>query len=281
MQAVDNLAEYLSGDFRNRRTVFIFCKALVLFVLVKVIIIFPLVTGHIPYFFVSAPASWLGKVIFSMSLFANDYAAWVLGFLVVALAAILLLPWNYLSAIIFYIIVLNLLRIVKPMSNGTDIIIIGLAFWMIFAGGNPIAQRNLFMQRLQVLAFNGGVLLCQILVAFIYFHSGWDKLMSESWRTGDAMLYISNIRQMIRPELVSILNEGPFNPMLAWATILFELSFGVLVWFKRTRLIVLLIGVIFHVVIAIALSLPDFALLMAVSYLVFLKDGDFRRRTTV
>jgi hypothetical protein len=35
----------------------------------------------------------------------------------------------------------------------------------------------------------------------------------------------------------------------------------------------LILGVVFHVVIAVALSLPDFAVVMILSYLLFLDDN--------
>jgi hypothetical protein len=65
------------------------------------------------------------------------------------------------------------------------------------------------------------------------------------------------------------------NSILAWATILFELLFAVLVWFKRTRLLILITGILFHFIIAIMLNLTDFSMVMSIAYLVFLKDTDY------
>ena len=65
------------------------------------------------------------------------------------------------------------------------------------------------------------------------------------------------------------------NFTLSWIAILFELAFVALVWITRTRLIMLAIGVVFHLIIWLALSLPDFGLVMMISYLVFLRDSDY------
>jgi hypothetical protein len=54
----------------------------------------------------------------------------------------------------------------------------------------------------------------------------------------------------------------------------FELLF-VLVWFRPLRVPILITGVLFHLGIWIVMSLPDFALVMMVSYLVFLTDKDY------
>jgi hypothetical protein len=58
--------------------------------------------------------------------------------------------------------------------------------------------------------------------------------------------------------------------VIAWFTILFELNFAILIWIKEFRGFVLLIGVVFHLAIAIFLSLPDFGLIMLIAYLPFL-----------
>ena len=60
-------------------------------------------------------------------------------------------------------------------------------------------------------------------------------------------------------------------------TILFELAFVVLVWFKKTRIPILIIGIFFHLFIWIVMSLPDFATTMIISYILFLKDTDYHR----
>lgn len=180
--------------------------------------------------------------------------------------------WNYITAILFCWLIINLNRVNFLLNNGSDSVLLVLSVWMIGMGG---AMRNTKYKSLQQVIFNVSVAMCQLQIVLIYFVSGWDKLVSESWRSGDALAQVPHLDFMFNPAFHEFLSDGFTNATLSWITILFELGFVVLVWFNRTRLIVLAIGVIFHLMIAITLSLPDFAAVMIVSYLIFLKDSDY------
>ena len=64
---------------------------------------------------------------------------------------------------------------------------------------------------------------------------------------------------------------------MSWMTIVFELIFIPLVFIERTRLPILFVGVLFHIIIWLMLGLPGFGWIMIVSYAIFLKDRDFDR----
>src|SRR5262249_34667257 len=119
--------------------------------------------------------------------------------------------------------------------------------------------------------------LCQLQVAAIYLKSGVDKIMSSAWRSGEVFHFMAQIDESLNPFFIPLLNNSIVNGFLAWATILFELAFPVLVWFRRTRNTALLAGIVFHLLIGWMHDLTDFALVMIVSYLIFLKDADYER----
>ena len=127
----------------------------------------------------------------------------------------------------------------------------------------------------QIVVFNLGLILCQLQVVNTYLISGLDKLFSDTWRSGEAFAYITHLDFFYNPILPSGF-EGPvWNLIFSWSTILFELLFVVLVWNRHTRLVILALGIFFNLYIWIVLSVPDFAILMIVSFLIFLKDEDY------
>jgi hypothetical protein len=163
-----------------------------------------------------------------------------------------------------------------PIANGSDIVLFMLALWSILMGRFPTItiQGNTDFQRM---IFNIGLVLCQLQIVNVYLVSGLDKLFSETWQSGDAIAYIRHLDFYYNPVLPEMFENNTMNFILSWCTILFELLFVVLVWTKRARLPILAIGVLFNLFIWIVLSIPDFALLMVVSFLIFLKDEDYQK----
>ena len=87
------------------------------------------------------------------------------------------------------------------------------------------------------------------------------------------MANIGRLGHMVNPTLTTAMTNPGLNFILAWLVILFELLFPILVWWRRLRLVMIGIGIVFHIVIWIFLSLPDFGLIMIVAYSIFLGDG--------
>lgn len=182
--------------------------------------------------------------------------------------------WNYLTAILFCWLVINLNRVNFSLNNGADSVLLLLSCWMIGMATIPKLSGEK-LQAVQHTIFNFAVILAQVQVVLIYFVSGWDKIMTETWRSGEALAHLPHLDFMFNPIFKDFLSDRFTNATLAWMTIAFELAFVVWVWFNRTRLIILAIGVLFHLMIGVTLSLPDFAGVMIGSYLIFLKDSDY------
>ena len=272
----DRFFQCMLDHEQNTFAVAIFRYALVIFAIIKIILIWS-VSSEINNFitFVSSP-SVIVKVLFSPAYWANTHVEFFYSICIVLLIAILFIKWNYLSGIVFFLLSLNLFRLNLSISNGSDYVLFMLSFWTI---GMSVwhVRSNANLNLILTLTFNVSVLLCQLQIAFIYLDSGWDKLASEVWRSGDSINYITHLDYSFNQHLIGLLNNAIVNRTLSWTTIVFELAFGILVWFNRTRLITLLIGVVFHLIIWIVLSIPDFALIMMLSYLIFLKDSDYNR----
>jgi hypothetical protein len=60
-------------------------------------------------------------------------------------------------------------------------------------------------------------------------------------------------------------------------TLLLEFSLGVLIWFRRLRYPLLLIGVLFHLCLEYALNLPMFEWDVLSAYVLFVDPADLER----
>jgi hypothetical protein len=117
----------------------------------------------------------------------------------------------------------------------------------------------------QLIIQNFAFLICRVQLVFIYFLSGYNKLSSHAWRSGDAVFSIINLEYFFNPMISVSLSKTEYL-LIAWIIILFELSFAFLIWFKKLRPFLLIAGVLFHLGIVFFLSLPDFGIVMILLY---------------
>ena len=260
-------------DFNQPFAVSVFCKAIVAYSVLRLVLVWPVVEiiSQQPLF--DYPTAFKAKYFFIPGLLAESSIQLFMGLCVLVWSAALWVRWNYVSAFLFFWLNLNLYRIDHPIVNGADIVVVMLSVWMMGMARWPLFQN---VKGLQVILSNTCVLFAKFQVAFMYLISGWDKLITPSWRSGQAFEYIRHI-DLFNPAFSGVLSQESIQVALSWATIAFELAFPVGVWFERSRLLFLILGVAFHLAIAFMLNLPDFGLVMILSYLVFLKDSDFTR----
>lgn len=106
----------------------------------------------------------------------------------------------------------------------------------------------------------------QALLCFVYFMGGYDKL-GRSWLSGEALwkaLHLPGYIGWAHP----LIGHIPYSPAL-WAAsgtavVLLELSYPILIWFRRTRAVVLAAIIGMHVAIAALMGLYYFSAMMIV-----------------
>jgi len=107
-------------------------------------------------------------------------------------------------------------------------------------------------------------------VALIYLSSALWKLSYPAWRDGTAVYWALNLNGFHRfPWPIPVALE-PLLPFFTWGTLLFELLFPVLVWFRATRGPVLVMGLGLHLGLWLTLEIGPFSWVMIASYVAFL-----------
>lgn len=270
----ERLGLYFTDDFRDVWATRIFFKSLVTYALLKMLLVWPLSRTVMTYHSMSLPGSIAGKLLMAPSFLANKHIDVFFGIGILFLLVALVVRRSYLINLLFFWLTFNLYTVDLPVADGSDFVLFMLAMWCIPITDWPRSKREEGVV-VQKAVYNIGRLCCQLQVVFIYLVSGLDKLGSGAWRSGDAFVYIRHLEARYNPVLPEFLNGVALNLTFSWGTIAFELLFAALVWVKSTRRYMLAIGILFHLSIWIVLSLPDFALIMILSYLIFLKDTDY------
>jgi len=117
--------------------------------------------------------------------------------------------------------------------------------------------------------------LVQIQWVVIYAHSGWVKSAGRTWENGEAIYYAMSAGQYQRfPAVLEPLLQSGFVQDLMWLatyiTVVWEAGFGLLVLWKPTRYLAVIVGVLVHGGIALSLMVGAFSVIMIWGYLAFL-----------
>jgi hypothetical protein len=275
---LERFANALTKPIGDRTATAVFYKSLVAYFFLKMLLSLGVVTDIASYHTFSTPKSGVTALLYSPIGWAIDNVTVFLRLSMVFLAWVLFVRPNYFMSIVVGAIALCFYFISFPVANGSDQVMLSLLLFAIPICAAPEIVRSEKLQVIQTGLYNFSRLFCMIYICSIYFISGLDKIGSESWRSGEAITFVGKLKYMVAPTLVDSFPTGDGMKMiLSWIVILFELSFPVLVWFRQTRLWVLLFGIVFHLVIFFVLTLPDFGLIMILSYLIFLNDNDYER----
>lgn len=115
-----------------------------------------------------------------------------------------------------------------------------------------------------------GQRLVQIQIAYVYASTVLSKASSGRWLSGKALYDV--LASPVFAEWPRWIGFWPLIYALTWGTLLFEIGFPTLVWFRKLRPWVLLAGIGFHVGIDVLMIIPMFSWIMIVSYGAFLDD---------
>jgi hypothetical protein len=161
-----------------------------------------------------------------------------------------------------------------PLSSAHQIalvVIFGLLWtetgraWSVDARRRP---RNTWDQVAGVSVWPLRLIRCQ--VCLVYASSALWKLLYPAWRDGSAVYFAINLNAFHRFPWPLPVAVEPYIPLLTWSTLLFELLFPILVWFRVTRTPTLVAGILLHLGLWITLELGPFSLVIMASYIAFL-----------
>jgi hypothetical protein len=109
---------------------------------------------------------------------------------------------------------------------------------------------------------------CQ--VAIVYLSSGLYKFAYPMWRDGTAVHWAMNLNAFHRFPWPLPVAAAPLEAFLTWSTLLFELTFWLLVIFRWTRPWALIGGAALHAGLFATMELGPFSFLMVASYVCYL-----------
>lgn len=132
-----------------------------------------------------------------------------------------------------------------------------------------IVLLSLFIMKISNETFSQTI--CIFFIAFqsclSYFTSGFAKLISKEWRSGDAIFYILSTRTYSNKRVSNFLKgKRTLNLLISWSTILIEVLFPICLINIKTTMLFLIFGLMFHISIAIIMGLNCFVFAFISTY---------------
>ncbi|MBW3577324.1 MAG: HTTM domain-containing protein [Actinobacteria bacterium] len=179
------------------------------------------------------------------------------------------------AAVVAWVAVLSLQRRNPYVFNSGDVLVRQLSFLLALAPAGAalsvdrfVRHRDRFLDHPRRAAWP--VRLIQLNLAFGYVVSVSAKLSGETWTGGTAVGYVLRIGDLQRFAVPDLLLDQPVVvTLLTWGALATELAVAVLVWNRRLRPVVLLLGAVMHVAIDLTIEVGFFSYAVLVSYLAF------------
>ncbi|WP_027420654.1 DCC1-like thiol-disulfide oxidoreductase family protein [Crocinitomix catalasitica] len=192
---------------------------------------------------------------------------------------------NYIYSILFF-------GLITTFEYHMFYVYLGINFLLIFVPiSDSFSLDNLFRKikysgvrttyyiehKTTVLYYN---LIVLVGLGFVYADSVIYKLTSPTWMSGLGMWRPSVMSNFNNSNFNIILNSELLMLVLGYLTILFEASFIFLMWFKKIRLSLVIIGIGLHIGIFIYYPIPLFAY-GAISLYILMIPAKFWRKITI
>lgn len=114
------------------------------------------------------------------------------------------------------------------------------------------------------------VIMLQLHLCLVYFFAGLGKIVGTDWWDGNAMWSVMTVYSLdiYKGYTEAFLKLGPVLQFLSIGTVMVELFYPVLIYYKRTRLITLFSVIAMHIGIAFVMGLFTFGLVMTMMNLI-------------
>jgi len=212
---------------------------------------------------------------------------WIAAFFWIFLGFAVLLTiglWTRVSSVAVFLCLASIQQRNLFMAHGGDTFLRVVGFFLIFAPagaafsldrlirvrrgleGPEIAPRAPWAQRM-----------IQFELALLYFISFWWKMKGDTWLHGTALYYVIHLHSIARFPLPGWVQHPVILKAGSWFTLAFEFSMGVLIWFRRLRYPLLLLGLLFHLSLEYAFNIPMFQWDVLAAYVLFIDPNDLDR----
>jgi len=203
--------------------------------------------------------------------FELKYFPFFISFVVFLLGIFMILNKGRVIVPLMLFIILVILNLRNPwLNDGSDNVILVLLPFLALTLYEK-SNSSFFIQ-----LHKASILGIKIQICIIYFFTAFYKFQGEMWQNGIAVYYAILVDEFNVSTLNTFVAKNLYIVVIAtYSTLIFEIAFPFLIWFKKTKLFIILIGVMFHLSIWLLMMIDNFSLIMVSSYFIFLSDKEY------
>jgi hypothetical protein len=113
--------------------------------------------------------------------------------------------------------------------------------------------------------------LIQVQLSVVYLSTLWLKLQGTTWNNGTAVSYAQRITDLARfPLPPFVFHSATISNVATWGTLVVEASVPILIWNRRLRPYVAVVGISLHLAIDYSIRVGFFSMAMIALYISFL-----------
>ena len=176
-------------------------------------------------------------------------------------------PMRWWSALVVWLCYTNLMNLAWMAGSGGQQLMANVLFWNILLS---LGRENARSEIASTSAF--WIIRIQLILA--YFVTGIYKLTGTSWLDGTAV-GIAVTDGAFGPEWLA--HFSVITMLITWSVLALQFILPVAVWFRRTRVPILLIGATFHLATALFMGIPEMAFAFIAVYAIWLSDAESAR----
>ena len=177
--------------------------------------------------------------------------------------------FHFISDLLLWFLVVNIHHRIYPALTGGNNLLNQLLFFNWFLSASFIKQPG-WKNELRICLHNLGLSAIMVQVCIVYFLSALAKLGDPQWLSGTAIIAISQVQHF---SLFSFLSYSkPLAPVFIffnYFVLFYQLSFPLMIWVKKIKKPLLLIGIGMHLYIAFVMGLVSFGFIMILAYVLF------------
>lgn len=272
---MQNLSAYFFSDFRYRQQTLWFKRLLYLFLLcegIYYLLYYDLFFGNDSIVFVTPKSIGLVKGLAyllynSGSVILSRY--FILAVLALSLINLFTARLYFIIDFLLWILVINLNNRIYPALTAGDILLNQFLFFNCFLSG-AFTLRSSWQNELKIFLHNLSVIAIIVQISLVYLLSALAKSDDEDWLRGTALIAVSQIRHF---SLFSFLSYSeklePLYIFMNYLVLFYQLFFPVLVWIRKIKKPMLLLGILMHLFIAFVMGLVGFGFIMILAYVFF------------
>jgi hypothetical protein len=208
--------------------------------------------------------------------FKGDAALFALYGVLLAGAICLLIGFGTrIASMVVFLGILTLERRNPFMFNSGDILVRNLAFYLMLApAGLSLSVdrwrkgKDHFWEHPSRAPW--AIRLIQLQLSFAYASTVWAKVRGNAWNNGTAVSYALRIGDLVRFRMPNFITHSLLaSNIMTLGTLALETALAFLVWNRKARPYVLVLGVFMHVAIAINIMVGFFSMAILTAYIAF------------